>query len=298
VKELEIIEGIKKQAGKPGKPVAIGIGDDCAVLYKDKKNYLLWASDMLVEGTHFKIKEAGYKKIGKKAAAVNISDIAAMGGVPEYILVSLGVPSGIKKSFIGNIYKGILGTCKPHEIKLIGGDIVRSKKLVIDVSILGTVEKNKLLTRSGAKKGDLILITGPVRDGKKEHLDFRPRLKEARFLTGKYKVSSMIDTSDGIALDARRICSASGVGCKIYSEAVPLTRGLSLNDALYFGESFELLFTMSATQVQKLFSDKALRQKGPSFFIIGEVTHKKDGFRLVNKNGQINTLKKKGFKHL
>lgn len=293
--ELKLIEEFKRRSGRCGKGVKVGIGDDSAVLDYDKDNYLLWAADMLVEGTHFNLKSASLEEIGRKAVAVNISDIAAMGGSPKYITVSIGVPKRLNPSSIHKIYDGIFKLCKEHKVKLIGGDTNLSSKLVIDVSILGTVNKKHLFTRSGAKEKDLILITGPVRDGKKEHLSFAPRLKEAQSLTRSCKVNSMIDTSDGIALDLGRIASSSGVGCTLYADAIPLSKDLSLKDALYFGESFELLFTMSVKEARRLF----LKEKnGHKFFIIGEVTKKTKGLRLIGKEGKLSVLKKEGFRHL
>jgi thiamine-monophosphate kinase len=253
---------------------------------------------MLIEGTHFKLKDAGCRKIGRKAVAVNISDIAAMGGVPKYITVELGVPPGTKRSSIRSIYDGVFDICADYDIKVIGGDTNRSSKLVIDVSIIGTVGKKQLVTRSGAKKGDLVLVTGPVRDGKKEHLSFSPRVKEARFLAQNYKANSMIDTSDGIAPDLARICSQSGLGSVLFSDAIPLSKGLSLEDALYYGESFELLFTMDVKEVRRLFRNKILRKKGPRFFVIGEIAPKCDGMRIIEKEGRSHKLKAEGFKHL
>ena len=133
MKELEIINEIRKGAGKPGKPIITGIGDDCAVLPYDKGHYLLWGTDMLAEGTHFTVKEAGFKKIGRKAVAVNISDIAAMGGYPKYITVNLGISRRMKKSHVSALYKGIFDICKEYGIKVVGGDTNRSNKLTVDV---------------------------------------------------------------------------------------------------------------------------------------------------------------------
>lgn len=300
MEELKLINEIRKRAGKPDKGVKCGIGDDCAVLNYDKKKYLLWATDMLVEGTHFRLKKTPYKKIGRKAVAINISDIAAMAGVPKYILVTIGIPRGTPSRAIRSIYDGIFEICKEYGIKVVGGDTNASDKLVIDVSILGIVEKRRMITRSGAKPGELILITGPVRDGKKEHLDFRPRLEEARSLTRKHKIGSMIDTSDGIAPDLARVCSRSGTGCRLYTNAIRLSKGLSLKDALYYGESFELLFTMEENQAKKLLSDKwgqSLRGQSP-FICIGEITHKKSGLLTFDKRGRVSKLKTEGFIHL
>ncbi|MEA3490085.1 MAG: thiamine-phosphate kinase [Candidatus Omnitrophota bacterium] len=298
MKELELIKDIRERAGKPGSGVKAGIGDDCAVLDYDRRRYLLWASDMLADGTHFRAGKVPYKKIGHKAVAVNISDIAAMGGVPRYILVSIGIPGGMKKAAVKAIYDGIFSTCKDYGIKVIGGDTVRASCLVIDISILGLVEKTRLLRRSGAKEGELMLITGPVRDGKKEHMDFRPRLKEARALAGRCRIGSMIDTSDGIALDAGRICSESGVGCRLYESAIPLSKGLSLEDALYYGESFELLFTMDVREARSLFLGMRSSGRVPEYFIIGEITGKREGMCLIEEEGHATPLRSEGFRHL
>ncbi|MFC1643997.1 thiamine-monophosphate kinase, partial [Candidatus Omnitrophota bacterium] len=296
MKELELVARIRKRAGRPGKGVKVGIGDDCAVLEHDAKRYLLWATDMLVEGTHFRLKDAGYDRIGRKAVAVNISDIAAMGGVPRYITVAVGLPAGMKRAVFDAIYGGILSICKEYGIEVVGGDINRSERLIIDISIIGFVEKKRLTKRSGAKEGQLILVTGPVRNGKKEHLDFTPRLEEARFLTERRGVSSMIDVSDGIAMDLGRICSESGVGCILYADAVPLSEGLSLEDALYYGESFELLFTMGTKKARELFLYMKRRRETPGYFVIGEITPKKNGLRLIGKEGHASVLKAEGFR--
>jgi len=303
MKELELVEYIRKRAGRPGKGVKIGIGDDCAVLEYDAKHYLLWATDMLVEGTHFRLKGTPYRKIGRKAVAVNISDIAAMGGLPRHVTVAMGIPGGMAGSAVRGIYDGIFGICKDHGIKVIGGDINRSGRLIVDVSIMGLVEKERLIKRSGAREKDLVLITGPVRSGKKEHLDFAPRLKEARFLSRRCKINSMIDTSDGIALDMGRICSESGVGCRLYEGAIPLSKGLTLEEALYSGESFELVFTMGVKEARKLFLKRRsfLPQAGGrecEYFVIGEITPKKNGLCLIRKEGRAGALKMTGFRHL
>lgn len=296
MRELELIREIKRRAGKPAGALREGIGDDCAVLDHGKKDSLLWASDMLIEGTHFTKKDP-YKKIGQKAVSVNISDVAAMGGIPKYITVSLGVPRGITLTRIRKLYDGIFETCQKYGIKVAGGDTNRSARLVIDVSIIGQIAKGRIFKRSGAKQGDLILITGPVRNGRKTHLDFVPRVKEAKFLAGSYKVSSMIDTSDGIAPDLGRICSSSGVGAKVYENALPLSAGLSVKDALYYGESFELLFTLSKKEADKLFKDRRLKEVCP-YYIIGEVTARKEGVRIISGVGKKQKLRMEGFSHI
>ncbi|MFH1847133.1 MAG: thiamine-phosphate kinase [Candidatus Omnitrophota bacterium] len=298
MEEMKFINKIRKRAGSLPKGVKLGIGDDCAVIEYSNTHYLLWASDMLVEDTHFILKGTPYEKIGYKAVSVNISDIAAMGGVPKYITINIGVPANMKETQIHDIYKGIFKICKDYKITVLGGDTNASDKFVISVSIMGLVEKKNLAKRSGAKKGDLVIVTGPVRNGKKEHLSFVPRLKEARYLTRKYPVRSMIDVSDGIAPDLGRICQESGVGANVYSETVPLSKGLSLEDALYYGESFELLFTMAVKDAKKLFKNMGKAGNKTLYFVIGEITEKKEGIKLVGKEGHVSRLEMKGFDHL
>ena len=297
MKELEIIEYVRKRAGKPPKGVKLGIGDDCAVIDAGGEGDLLWASDMLVEDTHFRKKD-GYKRIGYKAVAVNVSDIAAMGGIPKYITISIGVSEKMSKTSIKTVYDGIFSAAKKYGIYVIGGDTNKSDKFVIDVSIIGTAPKNTLIKRSGARRGDLVLITGPVRNGRKTHLDFVPRLEDSRFLTCKYNINSMIDTSDGIAMDMNRICDESKTGCILYQDAVPLSKGLSLDDALYYGESFELLFTMAVSEARKLFLDVGKGKWDPNFYVIGEIVADKKKRILIGKEGKAGKLKKKGYRHM
>jgi len=279
MKELKFIKDIQKKAGSAAGRLVLGIGDDCAVFRKGKDDLFVWGSDMITEGTHFRVEE-GYERIGRKAVAVNISDIAAMGAVPKYITVSIGIPPEMKMSDALKIYDGITDICSEFGVQLAGGDTVRAESLVIGVSIIGTSDKKRLLTRSGAKEGDLILITGPVRNGRKEHLDFTPRLSESLFLTERRKPSAMIDVSDGIVPDIGRICTESKVGCLLFEENIPLSSGLTIDDAMYYGESFELLFTMKECRAEKLPSwadDNELA----GFFFIGGVTPVLHGVRVV-----------------
>ncbi|MFH1837641.1 MAG: thiamine-phosphate kinase [Candidatus Omnitrophota bacterium] len=296
MKELQIIDHIRKRAGKPAGRVKLGIGDDCAVIQYSRDKYLLWAQDMLVDGTHFELGKEDLNLIGRKAVSVNISDIAAMGGVPEYITAAIGVPGSLRAKDIRKIYNGVFDVCNEYGIKVVGGDTNRSEKLVIDVSIIGFVEKSRLATRSGAKKGDVVFITGPVRDGKKEHLTFTPRLKESCFLTKRYKINAMIDVSDGIAMDIYRICSESRVGCVLEEDKIRLSKQLKLKDALYYGESFELLFTMSSVEADRLI--KKSEDKKTNCFRIGNIVERKNGIKMIWKDGKIGKLEVRGYRHV
>jgi thiamine-monophosphate kinase len=295
MKELEFIKNIRKKSAKPADGLLMGIGDDCAVIEKDKKTFFVWGADMIAEGTHFRIKD-GYERIGRKSVAVNISDVAAMGGRPKYITVSIGMPCGMKTADALKIYKGISVIAGEYGVQLAGGDTVRSEKLVIDVSIIGTVLKKDLVKRSGAKEGDLILITGPVRNGRKEHLDFIPRISESGFLVKNYRPGAMIDVSDGIAADMGRICMESGTGCILFEKDIPLSPGLSMEDAMYYGESFELLFTMEKSKADKLISRKK-RSGLADFFVIGAVTRSSRGMKIMRSSGRTIDLKMRCYDH-
>ncbi len=278
--------------------VVKGIGDDTAVIKWTRDLYLLFTCDILIEDVHFKMNRTTPYQIGWKAMARNISDIAAMGGVPKYALVSAGINPNLSASFVDGIYRGIKKAADEFKINLVGGDISRSMKLVIDISLLGEVEKKALVTRSGAKVGDLILVTGSFGGSiKGKHLNFIPRLKEARQLVRNFKINSMIDVSDGLALDLGRILDASSVGARIYENAIPLSRDAeSFKKAIREGEDFELLFTMNAKEAKRFFKLALAKMERP-VTLIGEIRDKKYGYRLINKNGKEEKLEAKGYLH-
>lgn len=268
--EFGLIEKIRKYAPMTSSVVK-GIGDDTAVLRYTKDKYLLFTTDMLVEGTHFK-RHMGAAGIGHKALACSISDIAAMGGVPTHAIVSLGVAPKMPVRFVEDIYKGMAVLAKRFGISIAGGDTVRSDKVVINVALLGEVEKEYLVTRGGAKPGDWIFVTGPLgrslATGK--HLNFIPRLKEAWFLVKNFKPSAMIDISDGLAGDLNHILKAGRVGARLWDNAVPLTKSATLTQALTDGEDFELLFTIKESQAMRLLKWQNKRRSW-FFYPIGEI---------------------------
>ncbi|MDD4939135.1 MAG: thiamine-phosphate kinase [Candidatus Omnitrophica bacterium] len=290
--EFGLIERVRRRI-KTDRSVIKGTGDDCAVLKLDEKNYQLFTCDMIVEGVDFTLKDDPYL-IGRKAVAVSVSDIAACAGIPRYCVVSLGLPKGRSLDFCDKLIKGMLSVVNKHKINLAGGDISRAKELVLDVSMLGVVEKKRLVLRSGAKEKDLIFVTGALGGsilGK--HLKFTPRLKEARFLVKNFKINSMIDISDGLIQDLGHILKSSSKGALIYENSIPLSRAArGLDDALYSGEDFELIFTMSAAEAKKLF-----RAKPDWISLIGEITDQASGLRLLDKNGKEKAVRPKGFRH-
>lgn len=295
--EIGLIKRIARRA-KYDKSVVKGIGDDTAVIKWTGRKYLLYTCDMLIEDVHFKLKNATPFQIGWKAIARNISDIAAMGGAPKYCLVSAGLNPDLPVSFFDKLYEGMAAAAKKFNVNIVGGDTSDSRKLVIDVSLIGEVEKNKLTLRSGAKKGDVILVTGSIGgSGKGKHLNFTPRIDEARMLTKKFKINSMIDISDGLVLDLWRILEASKVGACLYQSVIPISKESGLFDrAIREGEDFELLFTMSVKEAKRFFKTELGRMK-TSVTLIGEVTDKKYGYNLVREDGKKEKLQPEGYKH-
>lgn len=280
------------------KSVVRGVGDDTAVIKWTKDKYLLFTCDMLIEDVHFKLNKAKPFQIGWKAIARNVSDIAAMGGIPRYALVSAGMNPDTKISFAEDLYKGIKAAADEFDINIVGGDTSRATKLTIDVSLIGEVEKDKLIVRSGARPGDLILVTGTLGGSMKgKHLNFMPRLKEIRAILKTFKINSMIDISDGLALDLWRILDESEAGGRIYQTAIPVSKDAgSFKNALYDGEDFEILFTMNAKEAGRFFRT-GLDKIGIPVSLIGEITDKRYGYKLITEDGGIKDLKPKGYLH-
>jgi thiamine-monophosphate kinase len=183
---------------------------------------------------------------------------------------------------------------REFKVNIVGGDISRSLRLTIDVSMTGLVEKKYLVLRNGASVGDFIFVSGALGGSiSGKHLTFIPRVKEARFLAENFKINSMIDISDGLAQDLGHILEQSCAGAVIYADLIPRAHAsVSLEDALYSGEDFELLFTMPRKEAGKLI---ALRPG--VFHPIGYITDKKSGLRLIDRNCRERVIIPRGYKH-
>jgi thiamine-monophosphate kinase len=269
--EFGLINALK-QFAPVSKKVIKGIGDDAAVLPFNKSEYLLLTTDMLAEGTHF-TRRMPPESIGHKALACSISDIAAMGGWPTFAVVSIGIPGKLPVRFIKDVYKGIQQIAWDFNVSIVGGDTIKTEKIVINVALLGLVEKKNLTTRDGARPGDWIFVTGPLGGSFKSgrHLNFLPRLAQARFLVEKFKPSAMMDISDGLSGDLNHILKASRVGARLDPSSIPRRKGVSISQALNDGEDFELLFTLSAKNAS-LLMDWQARSKSFYFYPIGIIT--------------------------
>jgi len=295
--EFELIKRISKKI-KTDSSVIKGIGDDAAVIEWGKGKVLLFASDMIIDGVHFRTGGSTPYGIGRKALGVNISDIAAMGGVPRHASISLGLPKGYGLKFVDGIYSGITSMARKFGVNITGGDTNLSDGLTIDVAMIGQAAKKEVVLRSGARPGDVVITTGKLGGSiKGRHLTFTPRVKESRFLVENFKINAMIDISDGLSSDMIRVCEASRVGVRIYESRIPVSKDAgSLKNALGDGEDFELLFTVSGdifTEVLRRFKKNFKTPIAP----IGEVTKKSCGMKMIGEDGKTVFLKESGFRH-
>ncbi len=293
VGEFEFIEKVKKRLPKL-KNAVLGIGDDCAVIDYTKDKYLLLTTDMLIEDVHFDLSKVSAFKVGGKALAVSLSDIAAMGGIPKYCIISLGVPRNMQVTTLDDFYSGFLKLAEEFDVELIGGDTNASEKFICDVCAVGEVEKKFLIKRSGAKVGDGIFVTGSLGGSIKEkQYEFTPRVKEARILVENFKIHSMIDISDGLSLDLYHVTDSSSVGAVIYDDCIPVSQNASSRkEALSGGEDFELLFTAPADVTEEILSKKL----GMPVKKIGEIVQRREGVKIIKEKGKTE-LKKTGYKH-
>jgi thiamine-monophosphate kinase len=297
LKDLGEFNFIKRQSKsvKLSSRIVKGAGDDAAVIKYTKDKYLLFTTDMLIEGKHFD-KTANAELVGRKSLSCNISDIAAMGGTPKFAVISIGMPGSLDIKYADNLYKGIRKTADKFKVDLVGGDTVSSENIVINIALIGEVEKENLVLRSGAKKNDAIFVTGCIGGSiKGRHLNFTPRLEEARFLVKNFKINSMIDISDGLLADLGHILEASNAGAVIYERETPVSKAAAdFNSAIKDGEDFELIFTLpekDAGRLARIWPFKTRLSK------IGRILNKPKGFCLVRKNGKQERIKPAGFTH-
>ena len=274
----------------------VGIGDDCAVL--QGKKYLLLTTDTFIQDVHFKIKsQKDFYYLGRKAMAANISDIAAMGGVPTHALVTIGLPKNVSVKAVQELYRGIDSLAKKYNIDIVGGDTVASPRAVmVSITFLGEVEKKNLLLRSTARVGDLICVTGrfggEARDNfKLQTSNVKIKVKEATKLAKAKLATSMIDSSDGLVRSVLEIAKASKVGAEIFEDLVPRAKGATLDQALYGGEEYELVFTIHSSKITQLQKMKL------GVTIVGNIVAPKQGVRLVDAYGKIKPLKSGGYEH-
>lgn len=282
--EFEFIGRIrdKLKAHPPNRRLLVPPGDDAAEL-KGFAQGMIFAADLLMDGTHFLLGEQGAAAAGRKALAVNLSDVAAMAGTPVAVTVSLALPRQGADSLAEEVMAGMLPLAKEFDVAIAGGDTNSwDGRLVISVAIVGAPHRKGSVTRAGTRAGDRILVTGALGGSLGgRHLTFKPRVREAQVLRDRYNLSSMIDVSDGLASDLRHILEESGgrgarllkAEIPIHPDAVAAGGKEPLERALTDGEDFELCFTAPEAEAARLVREQPFGTLCP-VKIIGTVTEK------------------------
>jgi thiamine-monophosphate kinase len=311
--EYAIIELAREASrGLAGRALDLGIGDDAALVRFGDQTVIV-TCDILVESVHFRTDWASPFEVGWKSAAVNISDIAAMGGVPQYAFVSIGVPDA-DFDFVSGFYDGLRSACERWTSTIAGGDTARSDAIVVNITWLGDLSGSPAILRSGARPGDALMVTNCLGDslaglnllqahGQEgaraistglvdAHLKPIPRVEAARAAAGTGAVHAMMDLSDGLAADLTKLCAASGVGARVDSENMPVSdelRSVCQNYcwkpselACVGGEDYELLMAVDPSRVNEVRA--AVRCTGSEMTVIGEILDG-DQIRVVGPGG-------------
>lgn len=310
--ERGLIERVRRRLGGPGAGVLVGIGDDAAALAWPGGTLLI-STDTLVEDVHFRRTTSSFRELGWKALAVNLSDIAAMGGEPRYVLLALALPSTTAVADVDELYAGLAELAGLHAVALIGGDTCAAPdRLVLTITVVGRVD-GAPLTRSGARPGDALLVTGTLGAAAaglaslarsdvpldaeaaailhRAHRAPTPRVAEGRLVHASGAGTAMIDLSDGLATDLGHIAAESAVGAEVRLAALPIadaTRaaaGALGADARAWavsgGEDYELLFTAAPDRARAL-AARVSTETGTPVSLIGEIRPAGDGIRFLD----------------
>jgi len=300
--EDEITAWFARQARLPAADFPIGIGDDMAQIRWAGESVLI-TTDMLLDGVHFDLRLASLEQAGYKAMAVSLSDCAAMATRPVAAVVCVALPRSYGEKELKELHSGITRAGAKYGCALVGGDITswrNENPFAVSVAMISECVGNEPITRSGAKVGDCICVTGKLGgSGYGRHLEFEPRVKEAMKIAAAVKVNSMIDISDGLSSDLNRICRQSAVGAIIDAQLIPVSDEARRNEdplssALNDGEDFELLFTLSMRECETLLKDW---DEPVAITRIGTITDTKR-MKMKMADGQINELLAGGYEHL
>ena len=330
--EFGLIDKLTSDISIKNESTKLGVGDDCAVMdYNDSR--VLVSTDLLMEGVHFDLTYVPLKHLGYKAAVVNFSDIYAMNGTPQQIVVALGVSKRFTVEHLEELYSGIKLACDIYGVDLVGGDTTSSRSgLTISITCIGNATNEEIVYRSGAKETDLICVSGDLGAAymglqllEREKLasvgieDFQPQFQGKEYLIERQlkpearkdliaelknksiHPTSMIDISDGLSSELLHICKASGVGCRIYEDKIPIdyqtaimAEELNMNlvtAALNGGEDYELLFTIPLHLYEQV-------KNNEYFKVIGHITKNDLGCAMITRDGNEVQLKAQGWNHI
>lgn len=326
--EFGLIERIGARLPPYREDVRAAVGDDVAVLALDGESYLLATCDIQVEGVHFLRKSITAYQLGRRAAAINLSDIAAKGGTPEHFLVSLALPGALEVGWVEELYDGLGEESGRHGADIVGGNVSRTDgPLVVDVFLLGKVKVEEVVLRSGARAGEAVLVTGWLGGGAaglallerrgaglsnelkgvlERYLTPMPRVGEGRVIARSGRVTSMIDVSDGLSSDVGHICDESGVGVRLFADRLPLSGGVCLVAevtgraawmlALQGGEDYELCLTVPPEAEEEV-AARVEEETGTPVTCVGEILPRDEGRWVVLPDGSEIPLVARGWDH-
>lgn len=321
--EFGLIDIIKQNTINNRETVCCGIGDDAAVLKPTRDMLQLATADMLVEDVHFSLQTISPWQLGFKTLAVNISDIAAMGGIPRHALVSIALPQNTTVAFVEQFYTGLKALAEKYAVNIVGGDTVSSPKgVIVNVTVLGETEPDRVIYRSGAQIGDWIVVSGTLGDSAgglqllsdqlkfvggerlvQAHFTPEPQIKLGR-VCSQWHVHALNDISDGLASEINEICTASGRGAIIQQHELPVSQELmtlaaqtnrAVSDyALYGGEDYQLVFTAQPETVEQIMLETRGQIK---LTVVGQITARATGVMLANALANHVPLLPKGYNH-
>lgn len=304
--ELQFIENLKQMLR--GRGMSFDFEDDAALLpLPHDGNGIVVTTDMIASGVHFDATVTPMELIGRKALAVNLSDLAACGARPEFFFLSLLLPRQRQPGDRDRLMAGMLELAAEFQVNLAGGDTnFWDHGLVINIAVIGTPHRNGYPHRNQARPGDAIIVTGDLGDTLSgHHLTFRPRTRESMILLDLYRINAMADISDGLATDLRHILNASGVGALLEQDAIPvrpslagqgLSREQAAQRALTDGEDFELVLTMPQAECESLLKATPKALSHLRLTRVGTVTTGRE-FLLRDEAGSVRTMDWRGFQH-
>lgn len=321
--EFELIARLTEGAPREAADLPRGVGDDCAVIAGPHGRDWLVTTDAFAEGIHFEREWSDFPSLGRKALAVNVSDVAAMGGLPRFYLVTIGLAPGDEEAAAEGIYSGMRDAAHENGLVLVGGDTFLSPSgIAMSLTVIGEAGHGEAILRSGAKAGDAVFVTGSfggaavglacLRRGKRggarekfveRHLDPRPRVAEGRAVARSKLATAMIDSSDGLLADLGHIAEASNLGFEIEAGLVPFDQdlpsvagelGLDFNEALLSGgEDYELIFTVAGRNVSAF--ERTAKETGA--VRIGTMVEEKDRREVRGSGGEPVAVASRGFDH-
>ncbi|MBI5598907.1 MAG: thiamine-phosphate kinase [Deltaproteobacteria bacterium] len=332
VGEDPLIERLKKDFAAAHPRILKAIGDDAAVVAIDRKRCILTTTDTLVEGVHFSPRYSPPYLLGRKAVSISLSDIAAMGGSPFFFLLSVALKSSVTLEFFNELYRGVRDCAAEAGVFLVGGNTSEApSETVITSTMIGEAPKDEIVYRSGARAGDVIYLTGtagdaalglevlkrsgprsiakgafrgPFKNAVERHLNPTARVRAGRFIARKKLATAMIDTSDGLMRDLRRLSVESRVGAMVELKRLPLSKAMGAyikcnprqrHLPLHGGEDYELLFTAAEARGPEVAS--LGKKLGVRITAIGRVLARSAGVRVFDEYGSCVPLDREGYEH-